>query len=37
MAKKAAGFASGEEVGNMSSVLTGMGALPKEAAVVGGP
>ena len=28
MAKQAAGFASGEEVGNMSNVLTGMGAIP---------
>lgn len=27
MAKQAAGFASGEEIGNMSSVLTGMGAI----------
>ena len=26
MAKQAAGFASGEEVGNMSHILTGMGA-----------
>lgn len=33
MAKQAAGFASGEEIGNMSTVLTGMGAIP----VVGGP
>jgi len=33
MAKQAAGFASGEEIGNMSNVLTGMGAIP----VVGGP
>eukprot|EP00934_Nitzschia_sp_Nitz4_P003228 Nitzschia sp. Nitz4//scaffold197_size40390//18096//19943//NITZ4_007516-RA/size40390-processed-gene-0.3-mRNA-1//1//CDS//3329540481//3218//frame0 len=32
MAKQAAGFASGEEIGNMSSVLTGMGPIP----VVGG-
>ncbi len=32
MAKQAAGFASGETVGNMSAVLTGMGAIP----VVGG-
>jgi hypothetical protein len=28
MAKQAAGFASGEEIGNMSSVLIGMGAIP---------
>ena len=28
MAKQAAGFASGEHIGNMSSVLTGMGAIP---------
>lgn len=28
MAKQAAGFASGEEVGNMSAVLTGMGPIP---------
>lgn len=28
MAKQAAGFASGEQVGNMSAVLTGMGAIP---------
>ena len=33
LAKQAAGFASGEEIGNMSTVLTGMGAIP----VVGGP
>ena len=39
MAKKAAGFASGEEVANMSAILTGMGPLPKSptAATVGGP
>jgi hypothetical protein len=37
MAKKAAGFASGEEVANMSAVLTGMGPLPKSATTVGGP
>jgi hypothetical protein len=36
MAKKAAGFASGEEVANMSAVLTGMGPLPKSATTVGG-
>ncbi|CAJ1957524.1 unnamed protein product [Cylindrotheca closterium] len=36
MAKKAAGYASGEEVGNMSAVLTGMGGLPKSATTVGG-
>jgi hypothetical protein len=32
----AAGFASGEEVGNMSAVLTGMGGIA-TAATVGGP
>jgi hypothetical protein len=37
MAKKAAGFASGEEVANMSAILTGMGAIPKKAVNVGGP
>lgn len=37
MAKKAAGFASGEEVANMSAVLTGMGPLPKSATTAGGP
>jgi len=37
MAKKAQGFASGEEVANMSAILTGMGAMPKEAVGVGGP
>mmetsp|Transcript_9860 Transcript_9860/g.23247 ORF Transcript_9860/g.23247 Transcript_9860/m.23247 type:complete len:556 (-) Transcript_9860:319-1986(-) len=36
MAKKAAGFASGEEVANMSAVLTGMGPLPKNVTMVGG-
>jgi len=34
MAKRAAGYASGKEIGNMSSVLTGMGP---ETATVGGP
>jgi hypothetical protein len=34
MARRAAGFASGEEIGNMSAVLSGMGA---EIAAVGGP
>jgi hypothetical protein len=38
MAKKAAGYASGNEIANMSAVLTGMGPIPKNAtAVVGGP
>jgi hypothetical protein len=37
LAKKAAGFASGHEVANMSAVLTGMGAIPKNVATVGGP
>ena len=34
MAKKAAGYASGEEVTNMSAILTGMGTA---AVNVGGP
>jgi hypothetical protein len=37
MAKQAAGYASGKEGLNMSAVLTGMGALPAEAATAGGP
>ncbi|KAG7354709.1 hypothetical protein IV203_004065 [Nitzschia inconspicua] len=42
MAKKAAGFASGEEVGNMSAILTGMGGMgppmsKTSTATVGGP
>ncbi|KAL3915832.1 MAG: hypothetical protein SGILL_005459 [Bacillariaceae sp.] len=36
MAKKAAGFASGEEIGNMSAVLSGMGGMG-TIATVGGP
>jgi hypothetical protein len=37
MARKAAGFASGEDIGNMSAVLTGMGHMPKKVAAAGGP
>ena len=37
MAKRAAGFASGDDVANMSAVLTGMGPIPKTTATVGGP
>ena len=37
MAKRAAGYASGEDVANMAAVLTGMGPIPKSTATVGGP
>jgi hypothetical protein len=37
LARKAAGYASGDEIANMAAVLSGMGPIPKNAtAIVGG-